>query len=233
MEIEVEVEGKVQKVQIDPDKLGFVPADKVDQIRSQSFAQGAKSKETEFEPVKQTLAEREKALEDAQKALDAAKQGGGKNAIELEQTRQQIAELQSQIKSLAEAKEAETKARKEATLSAQISQQAGKMPFREGTTLVFEQMAKASLQEIDGIVLYRLADGTPAPLEDWAKEWAASPVGKSLLLTDQRPGAGTYPAGSGSVSADSPMEQKARFIQEHGLDAFKDKISAQLKRKTG
>jgi len=231
MEIEVEVEGKPTKIEIDPDSLGLVSSDKVDQIRSQSFAQGAKSKEKEFEPVKSDLETRTKALEDAQKALEAAKNGSGKTSIELEETRQKVATLESQIKTLAEAKEAEAKARKDATISAQIAQQASKMPFKEGTTPVFEDQAKKALQEIDGVVMYCLPDGTPTTLESWATEWMQTPIGKSLLLSDQKGGIGSSPAIPSSISADSPMEQKAQFIREHGLQAFRDKIAA--RKKTG
>jgi hypothetical protein len=229
MEIEISQEqiikgedGKL-RLNLDIDKLGYVPGAKVDEIRSVSFAKGAEKAKADLQPM---LAEREQL----EKQLEAAKRGSGAAGIEAEQLRQQLADLGGKFRIISESIESERSERKLLSLENSIKDELVSLPLSDGGKQAFQVSANSAVRSRDdGTFGFTLANGTVGSLAEFSGEWRNTPLGKMSILSQERGGTG---AGlKGAIGGDMPKtpEEKAAFVQKHGLAAFRAKLETAKK----
>ncbi len=220
-------DGKL-RLNIDTDKLGFVPAAKVDEIRSVSFAKGAEKAKSELLP---TLTEREELTKQLQAQLDAAKKGSGAAGIEAEKLRQELADLNGKVRTLHESAEAERSERKRLSLENSIKDTLVSLPLSDGGKQAFLVSANAAVRvRQDGTNGFALSSGAVGSLDEFSSEWRNTPLGKMSILSTERGGTG---AGlKGVVGGDIPKTaaEKTEFVAKHGIDAFRAKLETAKKK---
>lgn len=209
LKLEIDHEGKKLPVEIDPTEHGFLPQAKVDELKKEFYAKGAKSRDKD-------VVDLQKQLDQAVGQIDAVAKSGSGNHIEAEKLRQQITDLHSKMGEVSKQMMAEREARKNAEISATISKVAAGFKFRDGTQTVFERDAQSSKRvNDDGTVVWQLPDGQQGTLEQFSDHWRKSPVGQALVLTEQKPGAGTAPS-SGSINGATLPSDRPLSLKEYG-----------------
>jgi len=205
---------------VDFGAMGFVSAEKVDQIRAESYAKGAEKSSGDLAPQLEDLRKQNEGL---LQQIEAAKKGKGSTALENEQLRQELGNLQGTVRQLTEAAEAERNERKRLSLENSIKDAMGKLPLVEGGAQAFQLSARSALVEEDGVYRYKLASGINGSLEEFSAEWRTTPLGKMSLVSSQSGGSGFGFGGSAAEKPGSAYE-KAAYIKQHGLAEFRRQV---------
>jgi len=215
MEIEFEYDGKMVKAEV----ADVVPATKVDEIRSQSFAKGAEKAKAEVMAEAETL---RKELADAQSKLQQTTSKSTSSSEQINLLTQSLEAVRGQLDAM------QNKA-SEAEQNSQILEATSGMQLVDGAVEIFKAQAKNRSK--DGS--YLLSTGENGDIKQYAAEFFASAVGKALVISSQKGGTGS-PMGSLSGATLDPksMASKANYIAEHGLDAYQELIRSGKFKKT-
>ena len=217
----IEEDGK-KFIEFDPGQHQFVPSSKVDEIRSQSYAQGAKKAEEQ-------IAAKDQELSNIREQLEAATKGKGAGSIEVTELRQKLNETQTNLTNLTQQMEQTRKAEAEARFENLLKDKAVTMKLKDGGADTFQIYAKqAKIRLEDGSEGYQLPDGGIGNLDQFAEKWSDSSVGRAFVLSGEKGGAGSLPsdvshADFGAIMA-SP-ELKRKYVEKHGMAGFSKRLA--------
>ena len=207
-EFEVKIGEETHKVEIDA-----VPSDKVDQIRAQAHAQGASKIQAEMDAK----------LNELQAKLDEAEKAKNQNGQKLSEDQQRIQTLTQTVEKLTQSMTDLTEREAKATFEKTIVEATQGKNLVAGAIDVFRQSAMAAKQS-DGSLL--LPDGTTGDAKKFADQFFGSDLGKRMILSDQRGGAGTNPSGANGQDL-STREGKVKHVQSEGVFSFAQKAFAE------
>jgi hypothetical protein len=211
MKISVKNEqGQVQEVELPgtPDwkAIGVLSPQEVDALKARAIEDGKRIGLTEAEKYRAEL-----------EAIKAEKEALGKGKHDADS---RLGTLEKTIATLTASLEGERKAREEAAFRAHVGDTLSGVPVVRGAAEIFADMARKSLKEGG----FQLADGTLGTMQQFRDEFFGSELGKRLVLTTQKGGAGT--GGDASLDGKSfadilkSPEAASKFIEKNGREAF-------------
>ena len=211
-------------VQIDAQAMGMMPTESVTafkmKVESESSAKARAEMQAKIDQIAAEKAAVEAQLGDFQASL--TKKDSDRLAADT-----RIQTMEKTLTALQQSLEAQTKSAQQAQLAKEIADARSGLAFAVPDAIGIFDMQVASKRQADGS--YLLATGVTGTIDQLRDEWTASPLGKSLLRSNQRPGAGTTPGIDGKSFSEIRKDPKlaSAYVAQHGSQKFAEMVWAE------
>lgn len=197
---------------IDYGAMGIHSADEVTGIKLAAIAETKAALERTAAELKTSNDVKVSDLETKLAEFQTKDEGGGVEMINL---RQQLKNTQAAQKTMSDMIVKEKSDNLELQYKQQLQTQASKIKLDDDGSTIFQSYARLAEQKNeDGTKQYKLATGIMSSLEEFAKEFAAGPVGKKFIVSKQQGGTGSDP-GTEVPPSEGGAKTLAEFRKTH------------------
>jgi hypothetical protein len=206
---------------LDTKGMGLLGNEEVGAFKVKQREAGKAEALAELEPLKQ---EKESLMQKLAKYQEGLSE---KEKVTV-QANEQISQLQKSMDELKQKYEKAEMEKAQATFKNQLRGSVEGLGLVEGAFDILASHVES--KKVDGG--YMAADGSTVDLSAITQEWSNSALGKALIKSTERGGAGTSPNTLNGESFDAAMKagKKQEWIAEHGMEAYKKQYIASLKK---